>query len=185
MKPTAIDAASITFTFTEPDGEKEDYKISVANTDETGSVFQRKSDHVVHHVVRDKMSIKVTAGGKELLSETFAYPHGPNGGELIPLGESKYIAELLVQGDVVSVHLLNERKRPARVGSESITLTFTERDGEEEDYEIPVSEKKGKGTSFVLDDDHVVKHIKRDQTTIKLSAGGEMMASKSFKYASK
>ncbi|MEM7478745.1 MAG: hypothetical protein AAF483_27495 [Planctomycetota bacterium] len=179
-KPVAVDAANIILTFTEPDGEKEDYKIAAAK-----GGFQRKSDHVVHHIMRDKISIKLNVGGKVQTSKTFAYPHGPHGGELISLGESGHHAELVVSGDIVRIHLLNKSKRPVAVDAKQITLTFTEPDGELEDYQIPVGKSNDKGTVFERDDDHVVKHVKRDKIMIKLAAGGKTLQSKTFHYHSK
>ncbi|MEM1227550.1 MAG: hypothetical protein AAGJ40_17765 [Planctomycetota bacterium] len=184
-KPVSIDAAHLTLTFTERSGEKEDYKIEAKVTDEIGSVFQRTDDHVVHHIMRDKMSIKVNAGGGEKASETFAYPHGPNGGEIVNLGPSGHHAELIVQGDVVRVHVLNKRKRPVKVDAKELTLTFTEKDGEKEDYQIPVKTSKGKGTVFERVDDHVVKHVKRDKITIHVTSGDQTFTSKTFQYSAK
>lgn len=172
-----VDAAQIFFTFTEPDGEKEDYKIAAAK-----GGFQRKSDHVVDHIMRDKMSIKVMVGGKEQVSKTFSYPHGPNGGELLALGKSKLQAELVLDGDFVRIHILNKRKRPAAVDANEFTLTFTEPDGELEDYTIPVKTGKGKGTVYERKSDHVVMHVKRDKITMKLKDGGETHESKNFAF---
>ena len=179
-QPVATNADHLTLTFTEPDGEKEDYEIAA-----DGAGFLRKSAHLVQHVVRDPMSIKVTVGGKEYSSGTFACPLGPNGGQLISLTSSEMHAELVVDGDLVRVHLLNKRKRPARVDAKVLTLTFTEKDGETEDYQIPVAKGKSKGTVFQLDDDHVVKHVKRDKITIKLEAADGQLTSKTFSYLGK
>ncbi|MEO1527281.1 MAG: hypothetical protein AAFX06_17775 [Planctomycetota bacterium] len=178
MKPVA--ATKLTLTFTEPDGEKEDYAIEAKGND---GVFERKSGHVVMHVMRDKMSVKATIDGKELASKTLSYPHGPNGGEVFKLGDSKLKVELVIDGDVVRLFVLNARKRPAQVDAKEITLVFTESDGEKEDYTIPVGKIVNKGTVFELDDDHVVKHIKRDETMIRLAAGGGTVSSKTFKYS--
>ncbi|MEM6690889.1 MAG: hypothetical protein AAF664_15760 [Planctomycetota bacterium] len=184
MKPVAIDAAKLILTFTEPDGEKEDYEIGRADSGEAG-VFEKKSGHVVNHITRDKIAIKLNVGGGVQESETFAYPHGPNGGDLIALGKSKFQAELIVDGDVVRVHLLNKRKRPVAVDAKEITFTFTEPDGELEDYTIPAAESSSKGSVFERNDDHVVMHVKRDKISIKLANGEKTLSSKTFKYSEK
>ena len=183
--PVVIDATHLTLTFTEPDGEKEDYKIEAKKTDELGSVFQREDDHVVHHIMRDKMSIKIKVDDKNRASKTFAFPHGPHGGEIINLGESGLHAELIVKGDIVRVYVLNKRKLPTKVDSKELTLTFTEQDGEKEDYEIPVNAGKVGGSVFERDDDHVVTHVKRDKITITLNSAGKTLKSKSFNYPAK
>lgn len=181
QQPIRIDAAAITFTFTEPDGEKEDYSIDAA-ADDKGSVFRKKSSHVAHHVVRDKMSITVNMGGRKLTSKTFAYPHGPHGGELVALGRNRFYAELVIDGDVVRVHMLNGGKRPVSTDAKVITLTFTEPDGEVEDYEIPMGKSSGKGTIYEVDDDHIVKHVKRDKMSVRLAVGESSLKSSEFRY---
>lgn len=185
QKPVSIDAKTLTFTFTEPDGEKEDYAIEAIESDSKGSVFQRKGGHVVNHVVRDKMSITLSTNGKKHSSETFAYGHGPNGGDLFALGDSGMYAELSIKGDFVRVYILNQRKRPAKVDAKKLVLTFIESDGEKEDYGVSVKDGQSKGTLFEREDDHVVEHIMRDKTMISVDVNGKKMSSKSFKYGSK
>ncbi|MEM9704426.1 MAG: hypothetical protein AAF907_18435, partial [Planctomycetota bacterium] len=100
----ATDGGYLTLTFTESDGEKEDYKIDAGRAEGT---FKKTSGHVIGHIVRDAMSVTASVGGAEYSSETFNFPHGPNGGEVVALGGSKLVAELVVDGDVVRVHVLN------------------------------------------------------------------------------
>ena len=64
-----------------------------------------------------------------------------------------------------------------KVKAEEITLTFTEPDGEVEDYQIPVHNNSGKGTTFQQEDDHIVKHIKRDPIIVTLVEKGVSHAS--------
>ena len=171
----------LTLTFTEPDGEKEDYKIEA--TDENGEkVFQRTSGHVVHHIVRDPIVVSIRQKDKTYSSKEFSFPHGPHGGELVPLGNGPYIAEFCVDADTVVIHILNEQKRSTKVNAEEITLTFTEPDGEVEDYQIPIQKNSGKGTTYQLEDDHVVKHVKRDPIVVTLQENKMSYISATFRY---
>ncbi|MCH2183425.1 MAG: hypothetical protein MK108_15610 [Mariniblastus sp.] len=181
-QPVTVEAAQIILTFTEPDGEKEDYKVPAKKLESGESVFQRKSSHLIGHIVRDPMSVKVNVGGKDHSSATFNYPHGPNGGELVSLGKSGLHAELVVQDDAVHIHMLNKKKKPTKVDAKELTLTFTEPDGEKEDYQFPAKKGDGKGTVFERKSKHVVKHVKRDKIMVKLSVDGKMMMSKTFDY---
>ena len=183
-QPVATEAAEITLTFTEPDGEKEDYQVPAKKLENGDSVFQRKSSHLIGHIVRDPMSVKVNVGGKDHSSKTFNYPHGPNGGELVSLGKSGFHAELVVQGDAVHIHMLNQKKKPTKVSAKELILTFTEPDGEKEDYKFPAKKGGGKGTVFERKSKHVVKHVKRDKIMVKLSVDGKQMMSKTFNYQS-
>ena len=92
------------------------------------------------------------------------------------------IAEFCVDKDVVAIHMLNELKRATKVKAEEITLTFTEPDGEVEDYQIPMHKNSGKGTTFQQEDDHIVKHIKRDPIIVTLVEKGVSHASDTFRY---
>ncbi|MEM6329864.1 MAG: hypothetical protein AAF790_06415, partial [Planctomycetota bacterium] len=135
-------------------------------------------------------------GGKKHASAEFAYPFGPHGGRLAPLGGSKYQAELVVEGDAVRVHLLDNLKRPATVDAAEVTLTFTEADGETEDYTIKAKpaqsdEQAGggkaddgatRGSLFERVSDHVVDHVKADTITVKLMAAGVELVSEAFAY---
>ncbi|MEM6331269.1 MAG: hypothetical protein AAF790_13610, partial [Planctomycetota bacterium] len=56
-KPVAVDAGSLTLTFTEESGEVEDYGIRAAELASGERVFQRESSHVVEHIVYDPMSV--------------------------------------------------------------------------------------------------------------------------------
>ena len=171
----------LTLTFTEPDGEKEDYKIEA--TDENGEkVFQRTSGHVVRHIVRDPIVMSVQQKDKTYSSKEFSFPHGPHGGELFPLGNGLYIAEFCVDTDTVAIHILNEQKRSTKVNAEEITLTFTEPDGEVEDYQVPIQKNSGKGTTYQLEDDHVVKHVQRDPIVVTLQENETSYISTTFRY---
>jgi nitrogen fixation protein FixH len=181
QKPLKSALDFLTLTFTEPDGEKEDYKIEA--TDKNGEgIFQRNSAHVVHHIVRDPIVVSLQQNGETYSSEEFSFPHGPHGGELVFLGKDYLIAELCVDKDVVAIHILNELKRATKVKVEEITLTFTEPDGEVEDYQIPMHKNSGKGTTFQQEDDHIVKHIKRDPIIVTLVEKGVSHASGTFRY---
>ena len=177
-QPVATKASDLTLTFTEPDGEKEDYQVGSAKGE---GVFTRKSSHLVHHVVRDKMSITVAIGSDQLSSKVVTYPYGPNGGRLVPLGE--LFAELVLDKDLVQIHMLDSRKRATKVDAKEITLTFTESDGEKEDYGVLISDDAKKSTWFERDDDHVVKHIKRDKMSISVTAGQKKLQSESFFFS--
>lgn len=181
--PVASDAAAITLTFTEADGEVEDYELPAAKAGDGGDVFQRKSGHLVKHIIRDKMSIDVEIGGKQHASKMFFYPLGPNGGEVLRLGDSDLHAELVVDGKIVRIHVLGNRKQPTEVDAKEITLTFTEGDGEVEDYELPIKEGDFKGTVFERKSGHLVKHVKRDKIAVSLAAAGGTVTSKTFEYA--
>ncbi|MEM1063827.1 MAG: hypothetical protein AAGJ97_16000, partial [Planctomycetota bacterium] len=179
----ATDGGYLTLTFTESDGEKEDYKIDAGRAEGT---FMKTSGHVIGHIVRDAMSVTASVGGAEYSSETFNFPHGPNGGEVVALGGSKLVVELVVDGDVVRVHVLNAKKRPKQVGAEEVTLTFTEPDGELEDYTIPVgSSEKKTGTVFEIDDDHVAMHVMRDKIAVKLVVDEKTLESETFSFSAK
>jgi 23S rRNA pseudoU1915 N3-methylase RlmH len=181
QKPLKSSVEFLTLTFTEPDGEKEDYKIEA--TDENGErIFQRNSAHVVHHIVRDPIVVSLQENGETYSSKEFLFPHGPHGGELVFLGKDSLIAEFCVDGDVVAIHILNGQKRSTEVKAEEITLTFTEPDGEVEDYQIPMHKNSGKGTTFQQEDDHIVKHIKRDPIIVTLVEQGVSHSSDTFRY---
>ena len=182
-KPVVTDADKIVLTFIESDGEKEDYEVPAKKLDNGESVFQRKSSHLIGHIVRDAMSVKVNVGGKDHVSETFNFPHGPNGGELVSLGKSGFHGELVVQGDTVHIHILNKRKKPAKVDAKQMFLTFTEPDGEKEDYKFELKKGKSKGTVFERKSSHVVKHVKRDKIAMKLTVDGKTLNSKTFDYS--
>ena len=171
----------LTLTFTEPDGEKEDYKIE-ANEQNGEKVFQRTSGHVVHHIVRDPIVVSIQQKGKTYLSKEFSFSHGPHGGELFPLGDGPHIAEFCVDTDTVAIHILNEQKRSTKVNAEEITLTFTEPDGEVEDYQIPIQKNSGKETTYQLEDEHVVKHVKRDLIVVTLQENEMSYVSETFRY---
>ena len=55
-------------------------------------------------------------------------------------------------------------------------------DGEVEDYQIPMHKNSGKGTTFQQEDDHIVKHIKRDPIIVTLVEKGVSHASGTFRY---
>ena len=171
----------LTLTFTEPDGEKEDYKIERTQQGEE-SVFQRKSSHVVHNIVRDPIVMIITRDGKTSSSKEFSFPHGPHGGELITLGKESFIAEICVDSDSIAVHILSKQKLPVKVKAKEFTFTLTEKDGEVEDYQIPIHNDEGKGTIFRMVDDHVVKHMKRDPIIATLVEEGVTYDSASFRY---
>ena len=181
QKPVKNTLEFLTLTFTEPDGEKEDYKIEGTKQGEE-SVFQRISGHVVHHIVRDPIVISITRDGKTYSSKEFSFPHGPYGGELITLGKESFIAEICVDSDSIAVHILNKQKRPVKVKAKEFTFTFTEKDGEVEDYQIPIHNDEGKGTIFQMVDDHIVKHMKRDPIIATLVEDGVTHDSASFRY---
>ena len=182
LKPAESSLEYLTLTFTEPDGEKEDYKIEATKKGQE-NVFQRTSGHVVHHIIRDPIVVSITKDGKKYSSAQFSFPHGPHGGEVISLGKGAFIAELCVQGDVVAIHVLDKQKRAVKVDSKEITLTFTEPDGEVEDYGIAVDDTVSKGSTFKEVDDHIVKHVKRDPIVIKLVQKGVSHESESFRYS--
>lgn len=177
-QPVATKASNLTLTFTEPDGEQEDYQVGSTKGE---GVFTRISSHLVHHVVRDKMSIAIKIGSDQLSSKVVTYPYGPNGGRLVPLGE--LFAELVLDENLVQVHMLDSRKRATKVDAKEITLTFTESDGEKENYDVLIADDAKKSTWFERDDDHVVKHIKRDQMSIAVIAGQTKLQSESFFYS--
>ncbi len=171
----------LTLTFTEPDGEKENYKIEATNENGEG-IFQRNSGHVVQHIVRDPIVVSLRQNGETYSSKEFSFPHGPHGGELVFLGKDSFIAEFCVDGDIVAIHILNELKRSIKVKAEEITLTFTEPDGEVEDYQIPIQKTSGRDTTFQKEDDHIVKHIKRDPIVVTLEVEGTSHTSDTFRY---
>ncbi|MEN1681960.1 MAG: hypothetical protein AAGJ46_20450 [Planctomycetota bacterium] len=182
-KPVESDAKQLTVTFTESDGEVEDYKVR-ARTLKTGEqVFQRKSSHVVEHVMQDTMAVTVSVGGDLYKSHVFSYPHGPHGGELVGLDKTGLQAELLVDGDFVHVYLLDGKKRPRRVSASEVTLVFTEEEGETEDYQIDAKSGDSPGTVFEIEDDHVVGHVLRDSVAIKLVLKDTTLVSTTFRYA--
>lgn len=177
-RAVSLDASNITITFTEPDGEKEDYQIEASKG---VGVFTRKSSHLVHHVVRDKMTIQIKKSSGILHSNEFSFPFGPHGGKLVPLGE--LYAELRLRGDITDVFLLNSSKKPTKVNAKEITITFTEPDGEKENYGIMLADGSGKSTWFTRDDDHVIKHIKRDKMALRLNVGKDQFQSETFSFS--
>ena len=175
----ATKASEVVITFFEKDGEKEDYQVGV--TDPQKGIFKRKSAHLVkHHILRDQMAFKLVIDGKEVVSKMVYFPLGPNGGQIVGLGQSGLHAELVIDGASVRVHLLDKMKGPATVGAKEIVLTFVERDGEKEDYKVSARTGGGKGNIFERESRHLVKHIKRDKMSIRVNIDGNEHSSKTF-----
>ena len=99
--------------------------------------------------------------------------HGPNGGVLISLDDDKRYVELVVRDDqVVTARLFDNEKEPLKNVLGFLTLTFTEPDGEKEDYKIEANEENGEKV-FQKTSGHVVHHIVRDPIVVSIQQKGK------------
>ncbi|MEM1304218.1 MAG: hypothetical protein AAGG46_04945, partial [Planctomycetota bacterium] len=89
----------------------------------------------------------------------------------------------VVSGDTVSVHVLDAEKYPTDVDAAEVTLTFTESDGETEDYPIDAAAEVAGGSAFAVTDDHIAEHVMRDKTAVTLVVGDKPLTSKAIDYA--
>ena len=103
--------------------------------------------------------------------------HGPSGGVLVSLdGANKYVELVVRNGQAVTARLLDEEQKPLKSALEFLTLTFTEPDGEKEDYKIEATDKNGERI-FQRNSAHVVHHIVRDPIVVSLQQNGETYSS--------
>lgn len=114
-----------------------------------------------------------------------AHPeHGPNGGDLIELGEEEYHAELVHDSGTVAIYILDSAAKEA-VPIEATDVTINlKQDGKPEQFKLTAAPQEGDGegkaSRFTVEDADLASHLDEE------GAGARLMvtiAGKSFNGA--
>lgn len=98
--------------------------------------------------------------------------HGPNGGELIELGNEEYHAELLHDDKSVTIQILgSDAKKSVPIDATEVTINLTH-DGKPEQFKLTAEpaqgDPQGQSSKFVSKDAELAKHIADEKAQVKL-----------------
>ena len=110
--------------------------------------------------------------------------HGPNGGDLIELGEEEYHAELVHDAGAVTIYILDSSaKQAVPIDATEVTINL-KHDGKPEQFKLAAApqegEGEGKSSRFTAENADLASHLDEDDAGARLMV---TIAGKSFNGA--